>query len=485
MAKCLFVWRAHDHESLAIEYLSAVLKKAGHKTDLILISDHEEKESMHKRLNERINSFNPDFVCFSVMTDDYILSCELSLLIKKIRDIPIIFGGVHITSCPEEVINNDFVDYIILGEGDEAIVELINNPKRTNIQNVWLKKDNQIIKNKLRPLVKDLDSLPYPDKDLFFKEAPYLKGEVYYCMSGRGCPFGCSYCFNNYLRKLYDRDEWLRKRSVKNLIEELKIGKERFGYHLVHFGDDCFTYDKEWLREFFKEYKKEINVPFKMLAHPNFMNKEIISILKKGGCLKAQMGAQTPLENIRRKICKRNESNDLIAGVVAELKRQGIFVQLDHLYGLPSQETEDLKKGIEFYIDLKPDVISPYWLQYYPNCDITNLALDTGEIDRDYFEATLKGKVGYSRVVQDLKKDKDIAAISRFFWWIPVLPRPVSKYLLRTGLYSKFFKSDIFNKIPFFIRHLRNLELIRVSYKSIIRKNKLKNHYLELNSRYN
>lgn len=482
MVKCLFVHPDHDHESLAVEYLSAVLKSAGHETGLIII---QKDEKFEKRLTEKLELFCPDFICFSVMTDDYIWACDISKFIKKIKNIPIIFGGVHVTACPEEVIKNKFVDYIVLGEGEEALAELVKNPHKTNIKNVWLKKKGKIIKNKLRPLIQDLDSLPFPDKDLFFKEAPYLKGETYYFMTSRGCPFGCSYCFNNYLRKLYKGSCWLRKRSVKNVIEELKAGKEKYNYHLVYFGDDCFTFDKKWLKEFFTEYKKEINAPFKALAHPIFLDEEIISLLKDSKCLKLQIGVQTPVERVRKEVCKRQESNELIMKVMAEIKKHHIFVQMDHLFGLPLQPLEELKEWTKFYIDLKPDIISPYWIQYYPNSDIVKIAKDSGDIDDSYIQDIIQGKINYSKVVQDLKKDKELSAISRFYWWIPIMPRFLSKYLLKTRLYAKIFKYDKINIIPFFIRHLRSYELMRTMYVSRKRKKALKKHYQNINLKYN
>jgi len=482
MARCLFVYRNHDHESLAIEHLSAFLKRENHETELIIIYQDEKFE---KRLIEKIEDFKPDFICFSVMTDDYLWTCKIAEFIKKNKSIPIIFGGVHVTACPEEVIKNKFVDYIVLGEGEEAIVELIENSRKKNIKNVWFKDKGKIIKNKLRPLIQDLDSLPFPDKELFFKEAPYLKGEAYYFMTSRGCPFGCSYCFNNYLRRLYKGCNWLRKRSIKNVLEELRQGKEKFNYHLVYFGDDCFTFDKKWLKDFFEEYKKKINVPFKALAHPSFLDSEIIHLLKKSGCIKLQIGVQTPVERVRKEICKRPENNELIMRIMRDIKKNKIFVQMDHLYGLPSQTVAELKEWIGFYIDLKPDVISPYWIQYYPNSDIVQIAKEAGDIDDEYIKKIIRGELESSKIVEDLKKNKEIAAISRFFWWIPILPRPVSRYLLKKDLYSKIFISDKLNIIPFFIKHLRSLELIRTMYYSKKRKKALKKHFLKITSKYN
>lgn len=469
LKKILFIYPGRENESLAIENLSASLKRQGHKTDLIL--DYENKKFFKGRLIKRINDFQPDFICFSVMTDDYAWACKISRFIKENYNIPIIFGGIHITSCPEEVINKEFIDYVVLGEGDEAIVELVENPEKTNIKNVWFKKNSKITKNPSRNLIENLNQLPFPDRMLFHKEAPYLK-DIYHCMTSRGCPFNCSYCFNNFMRKFYkNKGVWLRRRSVENVIEELKIMKKELKYKQILFVDDCFTSDVRWLLEFIRRYKKEINVPFKAIAHPLFINKEIVSILKKGGCIRLQIGVQTPIEKIRKEICNRNDSDEIIEKAVREIKKQKIMIQIDHIFGLPSEKIEDYNKGIEFYIKLKPDYISSFWLQYYPCTDIIEIGQKYGQINKLDLAKTINGELRYRNIIDKRISNPELLAISRFFCWIPILPRNVSRFILRKRLYRKLlFRNNKINKIPYLIKHLSSLNLINTVLISAKRK---------------
>ncbi|MGD9276221.1 MAG: radical SAM protein [Candidatus Pacearchaeota archaeon] len=475
--KILFVYLGIENESLGIEYLSAVLKKHGHKTDLIL--EYPEEKNFKDRLYKRINEFNPDFIGFSVVTDDYSWASKTAKIIKEEYSIPIIFGGIHVTSCPEEVISNNFVDYIVRGEGDAALLEIINNPKNTKIKNMWTKKGGKIIKNPIRPLVTDLDSLPFPDRMLFHKEAPYLS-DVYHCMTSRGCPFHCTYCFNNFMKKLYkDKGSWLRRRSVENVIEELKIMNKNLNYKQILFVDDSFTSNAKWLKEFLKRYKKEINVPFKIIAHPLLINEEIVSLLKKGGCIRIQLGVQTPIEKIRKEICKRHDSNKAIEKAIKIIHKYKIMVQIDHIFGLPSEKVKDYEKGIEFYIRLKPSFISSFFLQYYPNTEIINVGKEYGLVTDEEISETIKGNVSYMDMVHRRISNKDILAISKFFCWIPILPRNLSRFILRKKLYLKIFKNnklDKINKIPYMLQHLFSIELIKTAILSRKRKKDMKDY---------
>ncbi len=467
--------------SLAIQYLSSALKKAGHNVDLIVY--HKGEKNFRGRLKERIKNFNPDFIGFSAMTDDYAIVCKIAKFVKSITNTYVVVGGIQATSCPEEVINNNFIDYIVIGEGDEAIVELVNNHKNAKIKNVWMKKNGKIIKNPLRPLLQDLDSLPFPDKELFIKEAPYLK-DLYHCITSKGCPFHCTYCFNNYMRKLYSGNRWLRKRSVENVIKELKIMKNKIKYKQVLFLDDCFTFDKKWLLNFLKKYKKEINLPFKAISHPALIDGEILSLLKKAGCIRLKMGVQTPSERIRKEICKRNETNEVIRKAVKEIKKQKIMFEIDHIFGLPSEKPEDYKKDLEFYIDLKPSVFSSFWLQYYPNTEIIEIGKEFGEVDNETINNIIKGNLRYGDSMKERKSNPELLAIARFMCWIPILPKKFSKYILKNNLYSILFRFDQLNKLPYIIQHVLSPGAFQVITSVLKRRSEMKKLVADINFKY-
>lgn len=469
--RILFVYPINEGGCLGIEYLSSVLKREGHETNLIL--DLKEEKDFKKRLAKRIKSFKPDFICFSVMTDNYIWACEIAKFVKGITDAPIIFGGIQVTSCPEEVMSNKFIDYIIIGEGEGALIDLVKNKEDTEIQNVWSRRNGEIIKNSLRLLIRDLDSLPHPDKELFITEAPHFQ-EVYRCLTSRGCPFSCSYCFNSYMKNLYRGDKWLRQRSVKNVINELKWIKMRGTYKQIFFVDDSLTSNRAWLIEFLKEYKREIDIPFKAMSHPLFIDDEVAGLLKKAGCLRIQIGAQTPIEKIRHDICKRYEKNKTIATAVKHLKNHKIMVNIDHIFDLPTEKLEDYEEGLKFYIELKPEKYTSFWLQYFPNTEIVEIGRAHGGIDEEALKNTRKGMISYTtNSITKKKSHQELMAISRFMNWIPLMPKSVSRFILKRKWHFKIFKYKIWDKayrIPYFLVHVFPLRNIKIIYLVMKRK---------------
>ena len=236
-------------EQLGVEYLSAVLKSNGHNTKLffdpLLFNDFILKIRSFARILsckptilKELEKFKPDLICFSVISDHYINACDLAKSIKKTTKAPIVFGGIHPTSVPEEVIKNNFVDYVVVGEGEYALLELVSVLEKgkdtTKIQNIWSKKNKKIIKNPLRPLIGNLDELPFPDKELFCERVPFIASK-YTTVTSRGCPFKCTFCNNSYMQRLYHGSKYFRRRSVDNVIEELKLAKSKYNPKQVIF----------------------------------------------------------------------------------------------------------------------------------------------------------------------------------------------------------------------------------------------------------
>ncbi len=200
------------YESLGIEYLSANLKMNGLESKLfldpILFSESGFLNnnflgsifSFKKRILKTIIDYQPNLICFSVITDNYKWACDWAREIKKYISTSIIFGGIHPTSVPERVILEPFVDYVCIGEGDIAIVELAqacrDRKNTASIQNIWAKQEGLIFKNEVRPLIYDLDTLPFPDKEFYYSQAPIFN-DGYLASTSRGCPFKCAYCCNN------------------------------------------------------------------------------------------------------------------------------------------------------------------------------------------------------------------------------------------------------------------------------------------------
>src|SRR3989338_6396736 len=200
--------------------ISGILKKNGHECDILI-------DALEKDLMKEIKIINPDLIAFSISTTIYSWMKDTAKKIKSEFKKPIIVGGPHPTFFPE-VINDESVDIICVGEGEDAIIELVNKIEKgeniTKIQNLWLKKDGKIYKNPIRHAIENLDSIPYADRDIYRKYSLFRDQNVDVFMSGRGCPYNCTFCFNKGYNELYKgKGKVLRRRSVPSIIDEIKI----------------------------------------------------------------------------------------------------------------------------------------------------------------------------------------------------------------------------------------------------------------------
>lgn len=484
-------------ESLGIEYLSSCLKQKGHEVNLVfdpaIFNDQRlfSSQKLYKifnnssRLIRNVLKSEPDLVAFSAFTNNYQWACGLAERIKKYIPVPIIFGGIHSTSCPEEVIKQEFIDTVCIGDGEEALLELVESLERGeenyNIKNLWFKKDGQIIKNDIRPLVDNLDSIPFPDKELFEKYISFQ--DQYIIMTARKCPFNCFYCSNNHLQKIYrGKGKFLSRRSPDNVIEELKWANERYHPKEIIFFDDVFTSDMSWLEEFFNRYVNEIAIPYRCLSHPVFLSEDVVSLLKKTNCLCIQLGVQTLNENTRREIINRHETNDKLKAIFDLCDRYHLEYNIDHIFGLPFESEKDYIEAAEFYIDRKCCTeINTCWLSYFPNTEIVNIAINNGLLNSGDIEDMRKGKIktylnGGS--ITDKKLIRICTNFSLFFKMIPILPRKISKIILKYSLYRFFYIFSLFLGLPIrFISMLKARDRRMINYMKYYLNNFKRNIY--------
>jgi radical SAM superfamily enzyme YgiQ (UPF0313 family) len=328
-------------------------------------------------LFEEVKAYNPDLIAFSVVTYHYQLALYYAESCKKVcPNVKIVFGGMHVSFVPEIVIAHDFIDYIVIGEGEPAFPEIIKHIGKGNssepIINTWYKsKDKQIIKGKQIGFIQNLDDLPQYDFSLL-KELNSGKPFSYYpTMTSRGCPYNCSYCFNHYFRNIpEEKSNYIRRRSVKHVMEELKHAKEEFAIQTIEFWDDIFIYDKKWLKEFLDAYKKEIAVPFKCYIHVHLFDEDMAMWLNDAGCKWVDFGIQHINEEYRKKYLKRHETNANIVNALNLLRKYDIVSYADYIVGLPGDTIEHNEEARLFFLENMPDIIEPYWMSYHPKSEI-------------------------------------------------------------------------------------------------------------------
>lgn len=395
--KVVFIYPGY--ENLGIEYLSAGLKAKGFETGLvfdpILFSESgfinnkvlSGLFSFHENIVNSVIDLKPGLICFSVITDNYLWACRIAKEIKRRTNAPIVFGGIHPTSVPDLVISEPFVDYVCVGEGDHVIIDLAeairgNKPANT-IPNLWGKTNGPVFKNRLRPLIPNLDNLPFPDKDIYYRQFPIFN-DGYLLSTSRGCPFKCSYCCNNIYHSIYGNNGgFIRRRSIDNVLSELKLAKAKYKPRFVHFVDEVFNYDPLWLFDFLSRYKKEISLPFSCYAYPDFVNRRMAKALKDAGCFKVQMGVQVIDENKRKAILKRDSLQENIGEAIDSLRENKIYITCDSILGFPDEREDDLLELASFYNLHRPDHCENFWLRYYPKAGITQWALENNYINQE------------------------------------------------------------------------------------------------------
>ena len=407
--KIVFIYRGA--ENIGIEYISSILKSKGHEVYLLFdpavfygdVFGNSKlfywAYNVDAKIIRKTIGLKPDLVGFSAYTGNYRWCLNIAQGIKKVCNIPIVFGGVHTTAVPERVLANEFIDFAIIGEGEYAMLDLIQHLENGNsveslldTPNICFRHKDKFRINLPRPYIQDLDVLPFPDKMLFYDKVPMFE-EAYHIVTSRGCPFSCSYCCNDMCHKIYcNEDNHVRRRSPDNVIEELMFFKKRGRVKCVYFIDDVFALSKSWLVEFIPKYRLNIDLPFTCSVHPLTVTQEKALLLKEGGCRIVTMGVQSGSKRIREEVFKRRGDNDKIAESVFHIKNAGIKISVDNIFGAPSETEEDLRVSFDFYKKLKSDLIYTFWLTYYPKTSIITYAnssnclseQDVGNIEQGY-----------------------------------------------------------------------------------------------------
>jgi anaerobic magnesium-protoporphyrin IX monomethyl ester cyclase len=370
-----------------VAHISALLKQHGIETALFNINEQIGYPFDRERIKRDVMAFAPDVIGFSVVTNQYKYALEIARDIKTYLPRPIVFGGIHPTLDPQNVLLEDVVDAVCIGEGEEAFLEFLEKGGPEHVRNMGYRRNGKSVIEPLRPYT-NIAALPFKDYDLFdFQTMIDAKDGWVGLLTGRGCPFRCTYCLNHKIIRLYKESghlprTYIRRHSVEEIIREIDHLLSHYQrIKMFIFDDDVFTLDKEWMREFSKEYRKLTNTGFVCNAHVRFFDEEVAAGLKEAGCRIVKFGLESGSDALRRKVLHRFMTNEDIEKAFAAAHKYGLHTSAFVMVGLPCETGDDIMATIKLLGKIRPGRFR--WSLFFPyvGTEAYEIAKAHGSID--------------------------------------------------------------------------------------------------------
>ena len=341
-----------------------------------------------------VEDYKPHIIGVSATDDTYDLGMSL---ISKVRsdNVHVIIGGVYPTFSPEEVINDENVDSICVGDGEEALLELCMkmqaNEDITGIKNLWVKKDGKIYRNALRALT-DINKIPYEDFSVFEKKRLFrpMQGKVYRMIPvtiDRGCPFGCAFCAAPLQGKLYrdaEHGRYFRKKTTTRIMDELKFHIHKYKADYIYFNSETFFARKDGdIKEFGKQYAAQIGLPFWCQTRIETITEKRIKILEDMNCDRISIGLEHGNEAFRKRVLKKHFSNKQVVDAFEIFRKSSIPVTINNIIGFPDDTRELTLDTIRLNRSITADSINAYFFVPYRGTPLRSYCIDKGYLDPD------------------------------------------------------------------------------------------------------
>lgn len=456
MARVLFL-QSIRYDYIGTMMLSACLKRSGHECGVAFGNSIGD-------FRRRILREAPEIIAFSLMSGLHLWANEMT---RQIRRLPllrrpyVIYGGPHPTFFPDILETSD-ADAICVGEGEQAIVELADCIDRgeppTAVSNLHVKVDGRIVANPVRPLLTDLDALPFPDREIYYRSRFFRWNPTKTFMAGRGCPFNCTFCYNKSMRDIYSgKGRFVRLRTPGNVIEEILHVKSRWGLKTVMFFDDTFGLDKSWTMQLMDLFKRDVRLPFLCRIRANCVDEEMIAAFKNAGCAAAFFAIETANEEMRQMVLRKALSNADIYRTAQWLRQYGIKFFTYNMVGIPGERIEDIYATMDMNIKIGTSypwcsIFSPY-----PGTELAERCIAQGRLRSDFHPDHLT--TTYHRAVAVNAANADEAGNLHKFFQLGVLcPRLVPVIRRLSKLKPNALFVAVFSLV-YFINYIRSERL--------------------------
>lgn len=428
---------------LGILYIAAYLKK--HSSHDVKILDLQMADKTETELNEYFLSEKPDVIGITAVS---FLMIDIIKLVKSIRrilpQVVIVMGGPHVNIYPEETLNFLDVDFIVLGEGEEPCLDLINNlsdkEKLKNVKGLVFKNGGKIINTGCRELIKDLDLLPYPARELTeyqkYYSAMAIDNPTTTMFTSRGCPYQCVFCDRPHLGKIF------RARSAKNVVDEM-AEIVNLGIKDIFIYDDTFTIDRQRVVDICQTIlERGLKVYWDIRARVNTIDEELLKLMKQAGCSRIHYGIESGVDRILVNL-RKGITVEMVRRVFKMTKKIGIEAAAYFMIGNPGETLADIKESISLAKALNPDYVLFSVLTLYPATDIYKMAMNKGMLTKDvWLEFAQNPTVDFISPIwnENFNREELVALLKQAYRSFYLRPSYVIKRLFKLKSFSELVK---------------------------------------------
>ena len=441
-----------------------------HSADVVI-------ENAERQFEKILADTHPDVIGITITSSDINWLVEVLPRIKgSVPAALILVGGIHPTIHPSLIDEYPAIDAICIGEGEEAVVELLDalqassngkrsfkNSKRlavsskpstspgaqlpltahcspltahcspltahrsplTQIKNLHIRRQGRIYRNEPRTLITNLDAYP-ENREHYFKRYPQLAQDtLLQYISSRGCPYTCSFCVNEKLNRIFrGLGPMHRRKSVDFSIKELKHLLSLYPNAATGFFiDDLFLFNRKWVKEFLPRFKSDIGLPYICSAGPRTIDEEMADLLKETGCASVEFGIETGNEEKRKEIFNKGAFTDEeFRRQIGLLKSRGIEIYAPSMFVFPTEAPADSFRTVEFYHELGIDHPFSSFLMPFPDTKIYEIAIKYGVIPEDLKAEDLPGNY-FLNSTCDIPERRVIENIQYLFYFFAKFPR--------------------------------------------------------------
>ena len=445
----------YDVENNAVRILAATLREGGfHVAELYFkdwISNHLDPATDVElaSLAKVVRDEQLDLVCVSIRASAYYTAAKiLTEHLQAALDVPVLWGGMHPTLMGAQCIET--ADMVLQGEGEYALLDLATRLRDGGAvgetRNVWFRTADGVRRNPLRPLVEDLDDLPWRDYHThahkYFIHGkrvevgdPMRGDPVFQMMGSRGCIYKCSYCYNStYKKDVYPGQKWFRVRSPASMIEEINQARTHWPFKRIRFDDEVFNFQGDWIDDFCERYPRDVGLPFEIFIEPKLVNEQRMTQLRAAGLVAVYMGVQSS-ERVTGHLYDRRVKNSTIGDIAQLYHKLGIKPHFQLIFDDPVSTEEDREKLFEM-ISTFPHPFDLYLfsMTVFPGSELVNKLLESGLISEYDVEGTNtrvfyqhRVNLEYPRPVEETFWIALTQMLSKSF-----VPRPLLKALSRS-----------------------------------------------------